>query len=103
MKYKYLILDFGNVIATPSGLDWDITPKFLELVDFDSVDKDKFNEARLKHIDLLSEVMTTLEEEYDMFTRFYDGILSNIDLPNYNKKIAEEIAYDRTYKNNKYK
>ena len=42
------------------------------------------------------------DEEYDMFIRFYDSILSNINYPNYNKKIAEEIAYDRTYNNTKY-
>ena len=33
MKYKYIILDFGNVIVTPTTGDWHMTPKFKELID----------------------------------------------------------------------
>ena len=102
MNYKYLILDFGNVIVTPTTGDWHITPKFKELIDINKMDMDKYNEMFKKCCYLLSEKLLTQEEEYDMFIRFYDGILSNIDYQDYNKKIAEEIAYDRTYNNTKY-
>ena len=102
MKYKYLVLDFGNVIALPTTGDWHITPKFKELIDISKMNMDKYNEMLKKYSYLLSEKLLTQEEEYDMFTRFYDGILSNINYPNYNKKIIEEIAYDRTYNHTKY-
>ena len=103
MKYKYLILDFGNVLAMPSGLDWDITPKFMELIDLDKFDIERFKRLKKRYGYILSETMTTLEEEYDMFTRFYDSILSNCKYPNYTKELSEQIAFDRTYKNGKYK
>lgn len=102
MKYKYIVLDFGNVMVLPTTGDWHITPKFLELIDINKIDMNKYNEMLKKYSYLLSEKLLTQEEEYDMFTRFYDGILSNIDYPDYNKKIVEEIAYDRTYNNTKY-
>ena len=102
MNYKYLILDFGNVLVTPTTGDWHMTPKFKELIDINKIDMDKYNEMFKKYCYILSEKLLTQEEEYDMFIRFYDGILSNINYPNYNKKIAEKIAYDRTYNNTKY-
>ena len=37
MKKKYLILDFGKVLAGPTTGHWFITPKFLELVDMNYV------------------------------------------------------------------
>ncbi len=103
MKYKYIILDFGNVLVTPTTGNWDITPKFLKLIDVDKINIDKFKEVRNKFKHILSEKITTLEEEQDMFFRFYDSILSNIDYPNYNSSLALEIAKDRTYNFDKYK
>lgn len=102
MNYKYIILDFGKVISAPSTGDWDKTTKFLELIDINKLDKDKFKCLRKKYGNILSEKVITLEEEYDMFFRFYDGILSEINYPGYKKTISEQIAYDRTYNINKY-
>ena len=102
MKYKYLVLDFGNVMVTPTTGDWHITPKFLELIDMNKLDLNKYNEALKQYSYLLSEKLITQEEEYDMFIRFYDGILKNCDYPGYNIDIVKEIAYDRTYNNTKY-
>ena len=99
MKHKYLILDFGKVIASPTTGHWDITPKFLELIDINSFDKEKFMEIRKKYSKILSEKITNLEEEYDMFLRFYGGILGEM---NYSNEIIKQIAFDRTYKNEKY-
>ena len=33
MKYKYIILDFGKVLAGPTTGDWFITPKFEKVID----------------------------------------------------------------------
>lgn len=101
MKYKYIVLDFGNVIVTPTTGDWFITPKFLELIDTNKVDMNSLKESIKNNNHFLSEKLITMEEEYDMFKRFYTQILKDV---NYkcNKKIIEEIAYDRTYNNGKY-
>ena len=99
--YKYLILDFGKVIAGPTTGDWFMTSKFLELIDINKLDMDRFNKAKRKYDSLLGEKLLTQEEEYDMFTRFYDGILKD-SYPNYNIEIAKEIAYDFTYNFSKY-
>lgn len=99
MNYKYIVLDFGKVITAPTTGHWDITPKFLELIDIDEIDMEKFKLLRGKYGDILSEQVITLEEEYNMFFRFYDGILSGLG---YSKDIADKIAYDRTYNTNKY-
>ena len=84
MKYKYIVLDFGNVMVTPTTGDWHITPKFLELIDINKIDIDKYKEMLNKYSYLLSEKLLTQEEEYDMFIRFYDNILSNLNYSNYN-------------------
>jgi HAD superfamily hydrolase (TIGR01509 family) len=100
--HKYLVLDFGGVIAVSPSRDWNMTPKFLELIDINKLDVDKFRETSKKYGYILSEVINTLEEEYDMFTRFYDSIFRELDYPGYNIEIAKTIAYDRTYNPSKY-
>lgn len=102
MKYKYLILDFGNVLVTPPTGNWDITPKFLEQLDTSKIDMDLFKQIRTKNKDILSTKLDTLESEYEMFYTFYNNILTELNYPNYNEDIAKKIAYDRTYNNHKY-
>lgn len=99
MKYKYIVLDFGKVIAAPTTGNWDITPKFLELIDINKIDIEKFKEVRKKYGIILSEKVISLEEEYNMFFRFYNSILTNFNIPS---NIIRDIAYDRTYNFDKY-
>ena len=103
VKTKYMILDFGGVIAGPSTGHWDMTPKFLELIDITRLDIEKMKDVRKKYSYILSEHVVTLEEEYDMFTRFYDNILRECGYPNYTKDMADAIAYNRTYEFDKYR
>lgn len=100
--YKYIVLDFGGVIAVSPSRDWDMIPKFLELVDINKLDIEKFNKKKKEYSYILSEKITMLEEEYDMFTRYYDKLLSESNYPDYNIEISKEIAYDRTYNTSKY-
>ena len=99
MNYKYIILDFGKVIAAPTTGDWNITPKFLELIDINKIDMEEFKRLRKEYGDILGEKLETLEDEYNMFYKFYDSILSNFNI---SKDIIKEIAYDRTYGFDKY-
>ncbi len=100
--YKYLVLDFGNVVATSPWRNWDITPKFVELIDLNKLDMDKYLEIKNKYRHMLSEKIINLDQELDMFTRYYDGILSEVNYQNYTKEIAKAIAYDRVHNNGRY-
>jgi len=53
MDYKYVILDFGKVLAGPTTGEWFITPKFKELVDMSLIDKEELNKAFDKYDDLI--------------------------------------------------
>lgn len=100
MDYKYLILDFGKVIAAPSTGHWDVTPKFLELIDINLIDRNEFEKIRRVYGDILSEKVITLDEEYEMFYKFYYSILREFNIP---EGIIQKIAYDRTYNYDKYR
>ena len=97
-----MILDFGKVIAGPTTGDWDMTPKFLELIQTDEIDEQKWREAVKKIDDILSRNVTTLEEEEEMFFDYYCGILKECKYPYYDEKVICEIAHDRAFKDDKY-
>ena len=101
MKYKYLVLDFGNVLAMAANGDWDMTPTFVELIDINKINMDRYKYAKKKYNYILSEHIVTLEEEYDMFMRYYSNLL-NYCYDTVDDNIIRKIAYDRTYKNDKY-
>ena len=102
MRYKYIILDFGNVLVTPTTGDWFMTPKFLELVDVSKINKFEFNRIKLKYDDLLSKVLKNQEEEYEMFSEFYYNVLKGLNYPECSMELAKAIAYDMTYNSSKY-
>ena len=97
-----MILDFGKVIAGPKTGDWDMTPKFLERIKAEEIDKEKWKMA-VKRIDsILSRNVTTLEGEEEMFFDYYCGILKECHYPYYDEKVIHEIAHDRAFKDDKY-
>ena len=95
---KYIILDFGKVLAYPTTGNWDLTPLLLELIDIKKLDIEELKQKRKQYNYILSEKIENLEQEYNMYIRYYSSILTNID-----KKIIEQISYDRTYNDDKYK
>lgn len=103
MKEKYLILDFGKVLAGPTTGNWFITPKFLELIDMNQIDIDKINIAFSKYNYIISRKAETEQEEYKIFYEFYSEVLKEINYLKYDKKIIEELAYNFAYEDDKYK
>ena len=97
MNYKYVILDFGKVLAGPTTGEWFITPKFKELVDMSLIDMEKLNESFDKHSEIISRRMNTEEEEYHNFYELYSLVLQEV-YPKYTDDIAHSIAYNFTYK-----
>lgn len=102
MNYKYVILDFGKVLAGPTTGDWFITPKFLEVVDMNLINKDALYKAFNKYDDIISRKMVTEEEEYNCFFELYSLALQEINYPKYSDDIAHSIAYNFTYNKDKY-
>ena len=98
---KYIILDFGKVIAGPATGDWFITPAFIEKVDMSLIDKDAFHEAIKNNSELKDGIIKTLEEEYDAFYELYKLALKDIGYKDY--EVSKEIAYNFVYENDKYK
>ena len=42
---KYIVLDFGMVLAYPTTGNWHITPKFIELVDINKLNREQLKKA----------------------------------------------------------
>lgn len=101
-KIKYVILDFGKVLAAPTTGDWFITPIFLKLVDMRGIDHERLQEAIRSHHDILSRRIYTLEEEYQMFYDFYDAILSDVHYLKNSRELISKIAFHMTYQEDKY-
>lgn len=102
MEVKYLILDFGKVLAGPTTGHWFMTPKFIELIDMNEINIDKINEAFKKYNYIISRKAEKESEEYDMFYEFYSEVLKEINYSKYDKKVIEKIAYNFTYEDDKY-
>lgn len=99
---KYIVLDFGMVLAYPTTGNWHITPKFIELVDINKLNREQLKKAFDNNKELLDKKIVNMEEEYNMFFEFYNNILEECNYPNYKKEIAEKIAFNRTYERDKY-
>ena len=99
---KYIILDFGKVLAAPTTGHWFITPKFTELIDMNEINEEDFNRAIKKYNYILDKKIITEEEEYESFCEFYKNILTELNYSKYNYSIVEQIAYDFTYNSTKY-
>ena len=99
--YKYLILDFGNVLFYPQTGNWFITEKFLDLIDTTKIPWQCFNAAVSKYNYVLSRKATTLEDEYKIFFEFYRNVLTEINYKVSNDTI-NELSLDFTYNFDKY-
>lgn len=99
---KYLILDFGKVLAGPTTGDWFMTPKFLELVNTTYLEPTKFAAAVKKFGYLLDEKLLTETEEYQMFLKFYRNLLLELNYPHLSTNLIHSLAYNFTYEEDKY-
>ena len=101
---KYIILDFGRVLAYPPTGYWQITPKFLELVDITKIDTEKLKVSIKKHNNIIScgLKITDCKEEYTSMLEFYENVLQECSVKDY-QNIAKQIAYNFVYEFDKYK
>ena len=104
---KAILFDSGRVLNGPVTGHWFITPNFWEYVDkatFDSLDKNKvasaFAEAD-KYI-CTQKTMTTKEEEYQHFVKFYEIFSSRLSELKLSADEIENIAKDLVFNPKKY-
>lgn len=102
MSIKYLILDFGKVIARPTTGNWFAIPKFIELVNMEEINLDKFNEIIPTLDYILDRKILTEEEEYNMMCEFYKNLLEKLNYSKISDELVHLIAYDFTYSSSKY-
>ena len=98
-KIKYIILDFGNVLAYPITGNWFITPDFWNDLNDYYIDKDLLLNNFKKYGYILNDKILTEKEEYEMFYNFYNNVLSDFCA---NDKIISKIANDFVNSDNKY-
>lgn len=103
MDYKYLILDFGNVLAYPVTGNWFITERFMDLIDMKMIDNNKLYQAIHKYGYILSRNAITLEDEEKIFYDFYKCILKEINYQIVNDNMIKELSNYFTYNLDKYK
>ena len=99
---KFIVLDFGMVLAYPPTGNWHITPKFLELIDIKKINEEILKNAISNNKQILDKQITSLEEEYSMFIEFYSKVLLECGYTKIKSDTIKEIAYNRTYENDKY-
>ena len=100
---KNIIFDNGSVLCEPRTGHWLITPKFWDIVGNDekeNVEKIKSSMKNYGHI--VTQQPKTEEEEYEMFVKAYYQFLKDYNYKNLSKKIAEELAFDNVYNDDKY-
>lgn len=98
---KYLILDFGKVLAYPTTGEWFITPCFENLIDMDKINKSEVLKSISGYNDIISRKAITLEEEYQMFFELYQNIFRDISYEA-SDEIIHSIAHNFTYEDDKY-
>lgn len=100
---KYIILDFGRVLAYPPTGYWQITPKFLKLIDINQIDTEQLKNAIKKYNSIISCDLDikNCEEEYKCMLEFYEKVLQDCNINNY-LNLAKEIAYNFVFEFDKY-
>ena len=101
MDIKNIIFDNGGVLSIPRTGHWFITPNFFNIVE-NKIDINLLKEIMKRYQNTLTIEPKTEIEEYEMFTEFYYNVLKDIKYENLNRKIAEKLAKDCVYNNEKY-
>lgn len=97
---KYIVLDFGKVLAGPYTGEWFITPNFFKIID-KHINKEDVKNAISKYNYMVGEKCITEEEEFQVFLKFYRNILKDLNIEDIEQK-SEKLAEDFVYNDNKY-
>ena len=101
MDIKNIIFDNGGVLSIPSTGHWFITPNFFNIIN-NKIDIKSLKDAMKKYQNILTMEPKTELEEYELFSKFYYKVLEEVGYENLNKDLANKLADDCVYNNEKY-
>lgn len=104
---KAVLFDSGRVLNGPVTGHWFITPNFWKYADkntFDALDKKRIACAFSKADEYIisKKLMTTKEEEYQHFIKFYKIFSAQLPELNMTDDVIESIAEDLVFNSKKY-
>lgn len=99
-RIKYVILDFGKVLACSSTGHWFITPDFWNDTNKEEIDENKLLNNFKKYNYILDKKVITLEEENEMFYKFYKLVLNDFNIED---NVVKKITNDIVYRDDKYR
>ena len=102
-KIKNIILDNGGVLSEPITGHWFITPNFWKILNLDEIiNIDNMKCSMKKYQYMLTQDPKTELDEYKMFSNFYYQVLKDFNYSNLSQEIADELANDCVYNDDKY-
>ncbi|MBR0134438.1 HAD family hydrolase [Candidatus Saccharibacteria bacterium] len=99
---KNIIFDIGGVLAEPKSGHWFITANFWNIVDKTLVDEEVLKMSLKKYLYLQTQEPKTEKDEHEMFSKYYYNVLKDINYPNTSIDIANKLADDCVYNDDKF-
>lgn len=101
-KINNIIFDIGGVLAEPKSGHWFITTNFWNIVNKSLVDEEQLKISLKKYLYLQTQEPKTENDEHAMFSNYYYNVLKDIKYPNANIDIANKLADDCVYNDDKF-
>lgn len=102
MNMKNIIFDIGGVLAEARSGHWFITNNFYNIIDRRLINEEDLKKSLRDNFYLCTQNPKNEKEEREMFSDYYYKVLFDINYPNLNKNIADKIADDLVYNDEKF-
>lgn len=99
---KNIIFDIGGVLAEPKSGHWFITTNFWNILNKNLIDEEKLKISLKKYLYLQTQEPKTEKDEHKMFSNYYCNVLKDINYPNTSLDIANKLADDCVYNDDKF-
>lgn len=99
---KNIIFDIGGVLAKPKSGYWFITPNFWNIVNKDLLNIEELQVSLKKYLYLQTQEPKIEKDEHKMFLNYYYNVLKEIKYPNCNYELANKLADDCVYNDDKF-
>lgn len=99
---KNIIFDIGGVLAEPKSGHWFITTNFWNILNKNLIDEEKLKISLKKYLYLQTQEPKTEKDEHKMFSNYYCNVLKDINYPNASLDIANKLADDCVYNDDKF-
>ena len=99
---KNIIFDIGGVLAEPKSGHWFITTNFWNILNKNLIDEEKLKISLKKYLYLQTQEPKTEKDEHEKFSNYYCNVLKDINYPNASLDIANKLADDCVYNDDKF-